>query len=88
MRILLGLATLFVFITAPAFAEDDFGARFGSNLTVGFEDATMDPEKALNEITPAAGDEQAADVTAGEDTSASEDASDTVEKDMRNLELR
>lgn len=74
MRIIIGLATVCVFITFPAFADDEFGARFGSNSTVGFEDAQTDPEKALSEIAPAAGEEKEAATTENQAENTEEDA--------------
>lgn len=72
----------------PAFAEDDFGARFGSNSTAGFEDASTDPAKALSEIMPAAGEEEDAASPEAEPASASPQNEEAVEGETRINELR
>ena len=81
MRILM-ILTLVV-LTAPAFAGDDFGARFGTQSSAGFEDTNQDPAKALSEIMPAAGDET--DPTEPGDQSPETAAQDEGNEDTEGL---
>ncbi len=79
MRFLIAFAL--VVLVQPAFADDEFGARFGSNSTAAFEDATTDPAKALSEIMPAAGEESEPATAENKPTGASpeDDKSDEVQ---------
>jgi hypothetical protein len=86
MRFLIVFALL-VFVQ-PAFADDEFGARFGSNSTAGFEDASTDPAKALSEIMPAAGEEADPAVTEDEPASASPQNEEAAEGETQINELR
>lgn len=57
MRLLAFLAVLaaFTFLASPVMAADEFGSRFASDTPSALQD---DPEKALADIMPAAGDEE------------------------------
>ena len=87
MRFLIVFALIVLAQTplTPAFADDEFGARFGSNSTVGFEDATTDPEKALSEIAPAAGDEEPADTDKAQNASEGEKADGEAQTQVPDL---
>ena len=66
MRLLGFLAVLaaFVFTVAPLMAADEFGSRFAADAPSALQD---DPEKALADIMPAAGDEEDDDAADEED---------------------
>lgn len=86
MRFLIVFALL-VFVQ-PAFADDEFGSRFNSQATAGFEDVSTDPAKALSEIMPAAGEEADPIVAEDEPASASPQNEEEAEGETRINELR
>ena len=51
------LSALVVGFYGSALAADEFGERFSEQTPSAFEDPVTDPEKALSEIMPAAGEE-------------------------------
>jgi hypothetical protein len=74
---LLTLSTALIAFSAPAFAEDDFGARFGGTSSTALQDApaTDDaPSDDILNIAPAAGDEAPTDPEAGADADAEMEA--------------
>ena len=86
MRMLVILAVLL--LSTPAFADDGFGARFGTQSSVGFEDTPKNPAEALSEIMPAAGDENADVTTSDNEAAAQDEADEDVEGLSATKELR
>ena len=55
MRVLL-LSSVLMLACAPAYATDEFGARFGGNTPVALQDEVTDPAaEGLQGLEPAAG---------------------------------
>jgi len=86
MRMLMILAV--VLLSTPAFADDGFGARFGTQSSVGFEDTPKNPAEALSEIMPAAGDEETDIAEPNDEAAAQDEADEDVEGLSATKELR
>ena len=70
MRVFL---TVFAFLlmAAPAFAADEFGARFGGSTPTALQDEAADPmAEGLQALEPAAGDEEPTAEDAAQDPEA------------------